>query len=108
MRRCRVFVCSSWEEGFGLPGLEALQCGAALATTDTKGSRDYAFHERTALVSPPRDTVALARNIIRLLGDEGLCQGLIAGAGDHIATTFPDWPEAGTRFADTLARLAGS
>ena len=35
-----------------MPGLEALACGTALATTDTKGSRDYALHEKTALDQP--------------------------------------------------------
>ncbi|MEZ5120432.1 MAG: glycosyltransferase [Solirubrobacterales bacterium] len=52
MRTADIFVCSSWEEGFGMPGLEAIECGAALATTDTLGSRDYALDGETALVTP--------------------------------------------------------
>ena len=55
LRKSTVFVCASWEEGFGMPGLEALACGTTLATTDTKGSRDYAFNCETALVTPPNN-----------------------------------------------------
>jgi hypothetical protein len=66
--RARVFVHGSWYEGFGLPGLEALACGVPLVTTDSGGPRDYAFHEETALVVPPRDPRAMADAIKRLHG----------------------------------------
>jgi len=65
-----IFLCTSWHEGFGLPGMEALACGAALVTTDTGGCRDYAIHEETALVSPPRNPEKLAANLASLLDDE--------------------------------------
>ena len=52
LRRAAVLVLPSWEEGLGLPGIEALACGAALASTDTRGGRDYALAEETALVTP--------------------------------------------------------
>ena len=48
-----MLVLPSWEEGLGLPGIEALACGAALARTDTKGGRDIALDGETALVTPP-------------------------------------------------------
>jgi len=64
-----IFICSSWSEGFGLTGAEALACGCALATTDNGGCRDYAINEQTALISPPQNSDALAKNIIRFLED---------------------------------------
>lgn len=67
--RNAVFVSPSWIEGFGLPGAEAMACGCALATTDSGGVRDYAKHEETALLSPPKDPEALSNNIIRLISD---------------------------------------
>jgi glycosyltransferase involved in cell wall biosynthesis len=97
LRRSAVFVCPSWEEGFGMPGLEAMACGAALATTDTKGSRDYARHEHAALVSPPRQPDELAQNIIRLLTDTAL-RDRIAMAGEQTALTYPSWPGAAELF----------
>ena len=38
----RIFLCTSTVEGFGLPALEAMACGAALVTTDNGGADDYA------------------------------------------------------------------
>ncbi|PIQ96308.1 MAG: hypothetical protein COV67_10260 [Nitrospinae bacterium CG11_big_fil_rev_8_21_14_0_20_56_8] len=67
-----VYLCPSWYEGLGMPAMEAMACGAALVTTDTGGCRDYALHEETALVSPPRDPKALSLNLLRILRDEPL------------------------------------
>lgn len=101
MRKSDVFVCPSWEEGFGMPGLEAMACGAALATTDTKGCRDYALHAHTALVSPPKNPDALARNIIALLIDDAL-RGRIAAAGQQTAFNYPTWPQAAHLFLHAI------
>lgn len=62
-----VFLATSWTEGWGLPGCEALLCGCALAATDVGGHREYALPGETALLSPPRDPEALARNVLELL-----------------------------------------
>ena len=62
-----IFISSSWQEGFGLPGAEALACGCALATTDSGGVRNYAIHGKTALISSPQDPLALAKNIIAFI-----------------------------------------
>ncbi len=69
---CDTFLCASWYEGSGLPAMEAMACGAALVTTDTGGSRDYALNEETALVSPAKNPEALAKNLIRVLTDDSL------------------------------------
>jgi glycosyltransferase involved in cell wall biosynthesis len=100
-----VHVVASWEEGFGLTGAEALACGAALATTDTKGSRDYAIDRHTALVSSPRDPAALARNVLALLDDAKLRGRLVANGQRHLRTAMPPWQEAARRMA--LALLEG-
>gem|GEM_PF-711519 len=102
LRSSAVHLVASWEEGFGLGGAEALACGAALATTDTKGSRDYAINEHTALVSAPRDPEALAHNIVRLLEDVELRTRLVAAAQRHLRTAMPPWQEAARRMAFAL------
>ena len=85
-----------------MPGMEALACGAALATTDTRGSRDYALDGDTALVSPPRATEQLAENILRLLEDPDL-RGRLARSGRQLVhERFPPWAEAATRFAGAV------
>lgn len=67
-----VFLATSWTEGWGLPGCEALMCGCALAATDVGGHREYAVDGQTALLSPPKDPAALAQNVLKLLRDKAL------------------------------------
>jgi glycosyltransferase involved in cell wall biosynthesis len=106
LRQVAVYVCPSWEEGFGMPGLEALACGAALATTDTRGSRDYALPDRTALVSAPMDVEALAEDAITLLRDTEL-RGRLARAGqEYVGRHFGSWSEASERLAEVLHQVA--
>jgi glycosyltransferase involved in cell wall biosynthesis len=102
LRSSAVHVVASWEEGFGLVGAEAIVSGAALATTDTKGSRDYALDGHTALVSPPRDSRALARNVLKLLDDVDLRARLVANGQRHLRAVMPPWPEAARRMALAL------
>jgi glycosyltransferase involved in cell wall biosynthesis len=66
----RVFLCMSRVEGFGLPNVEAMACGAALVTTDNGGSRDYAFHDQTALVAPYGEVDSLSAHVLALLEDD--------------------------------------
>jgi glycosyltransferase involved in cell wall biosynthesis len=108
LRRAAIFVLPSWEEGLGLPGIEALACGAALASTDTKGGRDYAHDMQTALISPPRDPDALARNIVRLLRDPRLRGALAAEGQRQVLERYPPWPEAAVRFRAAVERLTGA
>jgi len=70
--RSSIFVVASHYEGWGLPGAEAMACGATLVSTDNGGVRAYADHEKTSLLSPPKDPETLARNIIRLIQDPNL------------------------------------
>jgi glycosyltransferase involved in cell wall biosynthesis len=67
-----IFAVPSHYEGWGLPGAEAMSCGAALASTDNGGVRAYAKHMRNALLSPPKAPEALAESILRLLDDSNL------------------------------------
>jgi glycosyltransferase involved in cell wall biosynthesis len=105
LRETAVLVLPSWEEGLGLPGIEALACGAALATTDTKGGRDYALHGETALVTPPRRPDLLADSVIRLLREPELCVRLAQRGQARVLATYPPWPEAAAHFEHAIARL---
>jgi Glycosyl transferases group 1/Sulfotransferase family len=102
LRTSTVHLVSSWEEGFGMPGAEAIACGTALASTDTKGSRDYAIHGRTALISPPREPRALADSVLRLLADAELRERLARDGQRHLRHVMPSWQEASRRLALAL------
>ena len=64
---CRTFVYPSLYEGFGLPLLEAMACGAPVITSDTPSIRET-VGEAARLVSPT-DSRGLAQAMVRLLDD---------------------------------------
>lgn len=99
---CDVYLCPSWREGFGLPAAEAMACKCALVTTDTCGCRDYAWHEKTALVSPPQDPEALGSNLIRILEDRELFMS-IAKEG-HKRVGELTWERAVTQMENYLLK----
>jgi glycosyltransferase involved in cell wall biosynthesis len=68
---CAVFVYPSIYEGFGLPPLEAMACGAPVVAT-----RVPSIKESVARVVSATDSRDLARNVIELLRDEQARQSL--------------------------------
>jgi glycosyltransferase involved in cell wall biosynthesis len=97
-----VYLCPSWDEGLGMPPMEAMACGAALVTYDNGGCRDYARHGETALVAPRRDVGALAAALERALTDEAL-RAKIARAGRAFVVSAFDWDRATARLESLLA-----
>jgi len=65
--RAAIFVSSSWYEGFGLPVLEAMACGAAVVCTDSKGIDDFAFHNENCIKVPIKSPQKIADAIKQLL-----------------------------------------
>ena len=80
----RVFLCTSWFEGFGLANVEAMACGAALVTTHNGGSRDYALPGETALVGAYGDVAALSEHVIALLEDDDRRAAIASAGRDHV------------------------
>lgn len=99
--RADIFLCPSWDEGFGLPSLEAMACSTALVTYDNGGSRDFARGGETALVSPRRDEQSLKHNLERLIVDQKLRQKIAAG-GLKLAQSWPTWPEQARKLEKVL------
>ncbi|HSE91772.1 MAG TPA: glycosyltransferase family 4 protein [Methylomirabilota bacterium] len=90
---CEIYLCPSWDEGLGMPPMEAMACGAALVTYDNGGCRDYARDGETALVARRRDIADLATKLERLAADATL-RRKIAVAGQLLVTTAFDWNRA--------------
>ena len=101
--RCSIYLCPSWDEGLGMPSMEAMACGAALVTFDNGGSRDYATDGATALVAPRRDVAALARCLERMVADGALRERIAARGREFVTQSF-DWDRAAVR----LEKILGS
>ena len=99
-----VYLCPSWDEGLGMPSMEAMACGTALVTYDNGGSRDYARDGETALVAPRRDVAALANALGRMLEDPALRRRLSDAGAAYVRTAF-DWDRAVARLEAIFSRL---
>ena len=77
---CRVFLYPSIYEGFGLPPLEAMACGAPVIASAVPSVTSDA-----ARVIAPTDAQALARNIVELLRDAKAREDLSAAGRKHAA-----------------------
>jgi glycosyltransferase involved in cell wall biosynthesis len=95
-RQAEAVAYPSFVEGFGLPALEALACGAALVTTS--GSAMEEVVEDAALLVPPGDDGALADALAALLDDDGLRDELRA-AGPPVAAPYT-WERAARAHLD--------
>ncbi len=103
---CSVFVLPSWYEGWGLPSVEAMACGAALVTYDNGGSRDYAIDGQTALVAETRSPLALAARVRRLLADDALRLRLADAGRSHVQ--LYRWDSAVGAFEECLRAIAAN
>jgi len=65
---CELFVFPSWHEGFGLPVLEAMQCGKAVLAANRTSLPEVVG--RTDSLFDPFDTEDIAHHIERALTDE--------------------------------------
>ncbi|GJL79614.1 MAG: glycosyltransferase family 1 [Nitrospinaceae bacterium] len=97
---CDIYLCPSWHEGLGMPAMEAMACRCALVTTDTGGSRDYAFDKKTALVSAPKDVQGLVDNLITILDDPNLMKRL--SENGHRTIQKFDWEKNCGQLMDLL------
>lgn len=82
---CRAFVYPSLYEGFGLPPLEAMACGAPVITSRTPSIMET-VGDAASLVSPT-DVDELAQAIIRVL-EEGGERERLSSAGTRRAAEF--------------------
>ena len=66
-----IFVSGSYFETFHLPPIEAMASGTAVITTDN-GGIEYCINGVNSLIVPPKDPLAMARAIEKLLLDKEL------------------------------------
>ncbi len=98
---CEIYLCPSWDEGLGMPPMEAMACGAALVTYDNGGCRDYARDGQTALVARRRDVADLAAKLEQVAADPALRARLAAAGSEFVRGAF-EWGRAVRRLEEIL------
>lgn len=75
---CKLFVFPSWHEGFGLPALEAMSCGAAVISANTSSLPEVVGLDEAMF--NPHDEAEITNKIKQALVDEAFFARLKANA----------------------------
>src|SRR5690606_14934923 len=94
----------SLHEGFGLPVLEAMSCGAAVIASSATSIPEAAGCQEALF--EPTDSRAIAHKLERVLSDEDFRASLRAHARDH-AQRF-SWDASGQAALNALQELCGT
>lgn len=79
---CKAFIFPSWHEGFGLPALEAMHCGAPVIAANSSSLPEVVGLEEALFDA--RDDKAMSVKIAQVLTDEEFRQQLIAHAEKQV------------------------
>ncbi len=94
-----VAVTTPWYEPFGLTPLEAMACGVPVIGSDVGGIKFTIADEETGFLVPPRDPIALSRQMERLLLDRAMARRMGRAARARVERLFT-WQKVGERTAE--------
>lgn len=100
MRQIDIVVEPSEYQGFGLPGLEAIACGACLVSTDNRGIHEYGKHRQNCLIESGKDLLDLICEAV----DSQELRDKLGEAGRATSLSF-DWSVIADRWRDHLLAI---
>jgi glycosyltransferase involved in cell wall biosynthesis len=103
LRQTDIFISTSKWEGFGLPPLEAMNCGSTVITSDSGGIDEYIIDGINALKYQPGDVLGLSLHIEKLVLDVELREKLISNLSSTISSI--NWEVSGKKFQKFLNDL---
>lgn len=83
-----LMIISSWQEGLGIVGLEALSCGIPVLSTDCGGIRDFVLLGQTGEIVQLNNPAELANATINLLNNPEKLKALGSTGQKLISTRF--------------------
>jgi glycosyltransferase involved in cell wall biosynthesis len=102
--RSKIWLVASKSEGFSVPILEAMACGAAIISTDTFGGRELIKHGINGYLVPVGDIDSFMKYIELLLNNEELRQQIIK-SGFETVKNFT-WENAVIKMNMFLKKIA--
>ena len=82
--KMNIVCLPSWREGFPKVLMEAASCGLPTITTDVPGCKHAIINNKTGILIPVKNSIALANAIEKLFQDQNL-QKLMGKAGRILA-----------------------
>ena len=67
-----IFIATGYPEGFSLPPIEAMACGAVVVGFTGGAGREFMLHQKTALVAEDGDTATVIKHLLSLIKDSPL------------------------------------
>jgi glycosyltransferase involved in cell wall biosynthesis len=101
---CDLFVFPSFYEGFGIPILEAMACGRAVASSETSAMKEVA--DGAAILFDPYSKEQMARAMLDLLLDSEL-RSRMERLGSQRAAQFT-WENSARKTLDVYYEVAGA
>jgi glycosyltransferase involved in cell wall biosynthesis len=102
-RRTWVHTITSSKEGWGIANMEAAASATPTVASDSPGLRESVIHGETGFLVPHGDVEALAREIQRLLTDDGL--RLSMGLSARTFAERFSWDESASAIEAFLGRV---
>jgi len=96
----KIFLHTSHSEGWGLPVMEAMACGCAVAAYANEGVSEFLIDKQNALLAPVKDKDAVVNNVRTLLSDDLLRQNLAANGRNKVCQY--SWDNIVERFLTIL------